>query len=62
MYELNMFLTFFAVAVLSAVVFVRENASALDALANWAAARSWGLKCAKVEYENRVKQQEAHAG
>ena len=39
----------------AAVLFVRENISALDALSAWAAARAWGLRCAKVEYERRMQ-------
>jgi hypothetical protein len=58
MYELNIVLAFFAVFVVCAFLAVRENESALDLLSNWAASRSWGLKCAKAEYKNRLEKLE----
>ena len=51
--DINLIMGFTLVFIAVTVVFTRENPSALDALANWAACRSWGLKCAKAEAERR---------
>ena len=58
MYELNMTLLMFALFIVCSFFFVRENEHALDLLSNWAASRSWGLKCAKAEYKNRLEKME----
>ena len=52
----NIILSSIVVMLVVAVLFVRENASALELLSNWAASRAWGLKCAKVEMERRHKE------
>lgn len=53
MAEINTVMAFIILMAITAVVFVRENPSALDQLADWAACRSYGLKCAKAEAERR---------
>ena len=51
--SINTIMAFLILLAITAAIFVRENTSALDMLANWAACRSWGLKCVKAEAERR---------
>jgi len=53
MLELNMMLLLFFLAVVCGVLLLKEDANALDKLSDWAASRSYGLKCAKAEHEQR---------
>ena len=48
-----MMLLLFFLAVVCGVLLLKEDANALDKLSDWAASRSYGLKCAKAEHEQR---------
>ena len=38
---------------------VRESPEALDSISRWAAARAWGIRCGRAEYERRKLEAEA---
>lgn len=50
---INLILLLIILAIFCLVALLRESPKALDALADWAQSRSWGLKCAKVERDRR---------
>lgn len=58
MEELNMILLMFVITLACVIMFVRENTDALDQLADWAASRSYGLKCAHAEHVDRKNKRE----
>jgi uncharacterized protein YybS (DUF2232 family) len=53
MLELNLLLFLFFLAVVCGLLLLKESETALDELADWAASRSYGLKCARAEHEQR---------
>lgn len=55
--DVNVILATGVILAITAVAFLRESADALEALARWAAARAYGLRCAAVELERRRQQE-----
>jgi hypothetical protein len=51
--DINVVMGITLVFIATAVAFTRETPKALDMLADWAACRSYGLKCAKAEAQRR---------
>lgn len=50
---INLILLLIILGVVCGIALLRESPKALDALTDWAQARSWGLKCARVERDRR---------
>ena len=53
MQDVNIIMVMFIFTIVSVALFVRENDAALDQLADWAASRAYGIRCAKAEHQQR---------
>lgn len=58
MEDLNVVLLMIVFTFACVIMFVRENTDALDQLADWAASRSYGIKCARAEHVERKRKRE----